>query len=735
LTTGVDNIVGTSGNDTINATNTSTSPVLGALDVVDGGAGTDTLNIADTATLSNADFFLPSGFTIKNVEVLNVTTNGSIGTGGGAAFDISTIAGLTSFTGVAAGSGTGGGSNLKAAGTTDVTLTVAGSHTAEITGGKVVKVTAGTGAVTVKGDALTAVTVTNGGLVNIDNVDALNNPGKGTTLTAVTLGNDADSTVKGKSIATIDLSGQGAGGTARTITVNNSTSDHALTINANGTGYKTDGTELPTVVTDTAAKSLTINTTAKSSINASSSVSVTTVTLTGSGALTLAPMGSNTTTINGSAATGNLTLGDLNSATVTVSTGSGNDSLSVQATAKTTIATGAGNDTVTLKSTLAAGSTINLGAGNDKLLFGTGGSVAASSGSNVTVIDGGDGTDMVSARLLNAGNAAQFKNFELLNLDSTLGFDLALLGTNNTITGLTISTASNTATYQNVKKSMSLTVDFVGNNSKVVNTLSMTDVSGTDDAYTITFAANNSGAAPTSANVSAGTVVTSGIEHYNIVSGGTKAWNEITLGTNTAAKTVTITGASNLDLAFGPSFGSTTGVSLIDGSAATGKLSINLTNVTAATAGIEVKGGSAADTLTTSTFAAKLTGGAGADNFVVAATLASSPSNPVITTITDFTVGTDKITFKDTGNETFTSTKIDVSTATALFGGAVNALDLAAAGNGGTNAVITWFQYAGDTYIVQDRDASPSLTANDIVVKLSGLVDLSTLTVSDFGFV
>jgi S-layer protein len=116
-------------------------------------------------------------------------------------------------------------------------------------------------------------------------------------------------------------------------------------------------------------------------------------------------------------------------------------------------------------------------------------------------------------------------------------------------------------------------------------------------------------------------------------------------------------------------------------------------------------------------------------------TLANSATAPVITTITDFTVGTDKITFKDTGTETFTATKINVNTATALFGGTVNALDLAATANGGTNAVITWFQYAGDTYIVEDRSAAATFTANDIVVKLSGLVDLSTLTVADFGFV
>jgi len=49
---------------------------------------------------------------------------------------------------------------------------------------------------------------------------------------------------------------------------------------------------------------------------------------------------------------------------------------------------------------------------------------------------------------------------------------------------------------------------------------------------------------------------------------------------------------------------------------------------------------------------------------------------------------------------------------------------------------ITWFQYAGDTYVVQDLSASTSAFATtDIAVKLTGLVDLSTLTVADFNFV
>ncbi len=706
LTTSVDNIAGTTGDDTINATNSATSAVLGGLDVVDGGTGNDTLNVTDTAVAANAAFNLPTGFTVKNVESLNIVANGSLG--GAANLDVSGMTGLTTLKATSAGDGTTN-HMVKAATTTDVALTLgASAATTTVTGGKTVSITgAVTGAVTVN--------------------DAAATPNKGTTLTAVTLTNvDANSTVAGGALTTVTVGG--ATTAARTVTVDNATASHALTINAAGTGYKADGTTaVQTKVTDTVATSLTVNTTAKSSLDASGSSAVKAVTLTGSGALVFAAMGAAVTSIDGSAATGALTLGDLNAAAVTVKTGSGNDSLGIQATTKTAVDTGAGNDTVTLKSALFAGSTVNLGAGDDKFLFGTGGSVAVSTS---TVIDAGDGTDSVSAQLLTAGNAAQFKNFELINLDSTTGFDVALL-TGSTITGLTMSSASTTATYQNLTQAAGLTVDFVGNNSGVTNTLSFTGVSGTADSYAITFNAAAATTAAGSADVRAGTVVAAGIENFTIASGGTNHWNELTLGANTSAKTVTITGASNLDLTFAAGFGSTTspqtGVSSVDGSAATGKLSINLTNVVSATAGLTVKGGSAADTITTSASATTLTGGAGADNFVVAAAVAGSTTAPVITTITDAAAG-DKLTLIDKGTETFTTTKVDVSTATALFGGTVNALDLASTGDGSTNGIVKWFQYGGNTYVVQDVTAAATFAATDLVVKLTGLVDLSTAT-------
>lgn len=747
FTTGVDALTGGSGDDVFNATVTSTSAVLGGLDVADGGTGNDTLNIVDTAVAANLDLSLPAGLTIKNIETLKITTNGALGTTA-TALDLSGIAGLTSFIGAAAGTGSATSSHVKVAGTTDAQLTVAGNNAATVTGGKDVTIisgTTGTGTTTVAGNATgtSSASIKGGGVVTVS----------GNSMKAVTLDAIAGATagITSTGAATLTVKNQTS---ALATTITNATST-ALALNLDGVGYTTVGGSTGVAVSvaaGAAAATINLNATgAKSSITVSGAAAKT-LNITGSAALALANPLATAVTIDGSAATGALTLGTLNAATVTAKSGSGNDTLTFSATATGTVETGAGNDTVSLASALAAGSKITLGAGNDTLLFATGGSVATST---TTVIDGGDGDDSVSAQLITAGNATQFKNFEKINLDSNTGLDLALL-TGNSISGLTISGVSTTATYQNVKLANSLTVDYVATGAPAGNnTLTFSDATGTADSYTVTFAGVTTGT-PSAVNVRAGTLNAAGIENFNLVSGGTSAWNEITLGAAAQAKTVVITGAAKLTLAFAAGFGTagaTTGVTSIDGSAATGALSINTTNanVTTGSAGLTVKGGSAGDTITlagkatvdagagadTITLAAAggtVTGGAGNDTIdisaVVSGAAAAGNAYSVLnsTLITDAAAG-DVIKFANNGVETFTATKINVGSATALSGGTTNALDLAAAGNGGAASIVTWFQYAGDTYIVVDSGAGALFTATDHVVKLTGLVDLSTAVI------
>lgn len=202
-----------------------------------------------------------------------------------------------------------------------------------------------------------------------------------------------------------------------------------------------------------------------------------------------------------------------------------------------------------------------------------------------------------------------------------------------------------------------------------------------------------------------------------LISGGTGAHFVNTL-TNDDSSVITITGAQNLTI-FNALAAFATG-SKVDASALTGKLS-----VTGSTKADILIGGTNDDTLIAGGGNDTLTGGAGKDTF----NLKSSAGATV--TITDFVLKTDNIVLVDKGTEVFTSVKLDVSLAGSL--GA--ALNLAAAGDGSTNAQLKWFQFGGDTFLVEDVSAATTVDAGDIVVKLAGIVDLSTAVLgTDYSF-
>lgn len=636
LTTGVDNVVGTAGNDTISATVVNagtaaagTGTTLAVSDIVDGGAGTDTLSLTvlgagAAAAGTELAVSLPVTNNVETVSVKNLATgsNNIVTVNAGAATGLTTVAnngstGAVAFTGVAS----------------NAAINVTSSNAA----------------------------------------------------TSVTYGDNAFA--NGGALV-INANAAGVAGTNEVITVDTATTAGkatAATINVTGSNFV----------------SLVGGASAATSIGAAAGVK--TLTVTGTGSLNL-----NATSglVNGSTLADDLTKLDASANTGGVTASVSN--------AKVVVNGGSGNDTISITGALATGASINLGAGNDKLL-GTG-SIAV----GVTTIDGGEGVDAISSALVTAGNAANIKNFETLSLQGSTTLDASLL-TGSTITTLSVDAASS-GTYTGLTTAQSLTNTYVGDNSANTTELTFTGVTGTADAYTIAFNAAAQTNAVTGPNVQLGTIAAAGIENFNIVSGGgANTWNSLALGADSSAKTVAITGAQNLNLSFEAGFGSTTapqtGVSSIDGSAATGALNINIANVVAATAGLTVKGGTAADTLTTSTFASTLTGGAGNDNFVVA----GSAGVANMTTITDFTKG-DKVTLS--GSSSFATTKVDVGAVSTLTA----ALDLAAAGTTGTNAA--WFQYGGNTYIVEDNNAATTFNAADVVVKLSGLVDLSTSTLS-----
>ncbi len=729
LTTGIDSFTGTAGNDTFNAPVTdggTPTQTFGGLDSVDGGAGVDTLSI----DFGTAVATLPATATIKNIENLTVSTTNTTATTDGVDLDVTGLAGVQS-----------------------VTVANGGTKASVVKGGETVSVTGGAAA-TVSGTALKSVTVSKAATATVSN-DTAATAGAGTTLTAVTLDNltGATSTLTGAGIVEVSVKNQKV---AHAATVVNAVST-ALTVNVDGAGYDAAGAEVATtgsadveVVAGSKAATITVNATGSKSsieIRETTAGAAKTLNLTGSAALKITDVAtslSGLTTIAGAAATGNLDLGTLGASAATVTTGSGNDKFQLAAS-KVTVDAGAGNDTVTLGSTLALGSTVKLGAGNDTLLA-AGGVVTGKDATGTVVIDAGEGTDSVAASLVNAANATQFLNFEQIDLSAqgttATNLDIALM-TGSTITGLTLNgdaaaTTNPGNTVQNLAAGAGLTV--AGVNSSAT-TIGVKDAAtGTADAFTVTFAgADVAGATATAPNVTAGTIAVAGIEALTIASnGGSNTWNSIDLGLNKALKTIAITGDKNLDLTFGAQNGAdapsaTAGVSSIDGSAATGKLNITIdADVKAVTGGLVVKGGSAADTIITGAASTTLTGNAGIDAFDVtaakagagAATVAILEAAAVKTTITDFVKG-ETIQFAATTPAVATAavTKITLDATVQNLDDALNKV-VATAGT-------YWFNYGADTYVVVNNAADAGLDQGDVLVKLTGTLDLSNSTTTN----
>jgi hypothetical protein len=704
LTSSIDNLMGTAGNDNFVATINADGNPLGSLDIIDGGAGRDTLSIADGGAAALTSL---NGLTLRSIENLNVSSVNAIN-----GMDISATGVTTAFL---ASTADAANSSVTAAGTTDVTLTTTGTANATVNGGKAVTIN-GAGTNTVTGSALTGVTIKGGSAV-VGNSSTAATPvaGAGTTLTSVTLDDVTAGTIAGRGVTTVNLANID---TAAAISITNSGTATAkpLTVNLNAVEGAT--------VTANNATTVAINASTESQITLGAALA-TAATIGGAGDLSLTMTGASVmTSLDASAATGDLTFIDLAAGVVSIKGGAGADTITTTQTAKVTFDLGAGNDALTVGTAIAAGSTINLGAGNDRLIN-DGGSFAANTTTATTIVDGGDGIDTLAAGFLNAGNASQFRNFETLGLDAST-LDVSLAG--SSFTGMELLAGGGTYTNATIAQGLAVNTNVTGATS-----LSFSNATGAADAYTVTFGSTSTGTATAATAISAGTVTLNGIEAINIVSNATAgvAANEIVL-TAAAAENVTVTGNQALDLSFAGAFGTATGkgVTSINGSGATGALTIDTAGITAATTGLTVTGGSGADVITL-TFAASANGGAGNDIFNVGdfATslnggdgkdtfnVASATGVTSMTTISGFVAADDKIVFNTGG--TFNTTKVDVSAATTFTA----ALDIAAAGTAGTT---TWFTYGADTYIVDDNTAGAAFGTDDVVVKLVGTFDLST---------
>jgi S-layer protein len=430
----------------------------------------------------------------------------------------------------------------------------------------------------------------------------------------------------------------------------------------------------------------------------------TALTVTGGGAVTLNTVPNTITSINAGGASGGLT------ATV--------------GAAITTLTGSSGADNIAVAGALGAGASVSLGDGNDTLT-GSGGSVTT--GANV---DGGAGTDTVSTALINAGNAASFKNFEQIQVEGNTIVDSSLL-TGSTLTGITIANSTGGGAVNNVSPTVGLTATGTATGT---TTISVTGaLANTADSYTVTLAN-----ATANTVAAAGTIGLANIETVNVVSAGTASAGNNTIEIADAAlKTLNVTGDKAVSITFSTT---TTGTSLIDASAATGAVTLDTTNLVAAAGGLTVKGGTGADLLTVTQAATVTSGGgndtifAGANTITVATPGAATGAELTskLLTVTDFAQG-DTVDLS-VGGLPGAPVSIDVVTDLSAEADLVAAATIAAnttatAAAGGVE--VSAFRFGGDTYLLLDAAGAGAggVATNDVLVKLSGVIDLSTATV------
>jgi hypothetical protein len=741
-----------------------------------------------------AGVFVRGGTTVSVTEVgaaLN-STRTAVASGGTNATSVQIGANPGSATGNSNGAVTSNAitgaqviGNLSSAPTGDVTVSARTTYTG--TNG-LTNVAYGTGEVKVFMNGGTTASVTGAGVVSLTDIqttltkastlaDAL--PGVSKLATVNLTGVTSTTAIKSDAIAAIS-----AVDTSSTITVTSNTG-------ANTGGIALNVANSTVTLAHANATSVSVGGAAGSGRQSVGSTLVavnqgSTVTLTTARATSLEFSGANDVTLGSSStltalttitssATGAVSLGTVTGYAKVTSVDMSNAGGSASATLGATISGGAsdrgfaytgsaGSDTVTLAGIMKSGTsalgaaianTINLGAGNDLLLSNGSGSIASGS-----AVNGGSGTDTIAASLLNAGNAAQITGFELLGLDKASGdtYDTDLLAG---AAGLVLFAQG--ATYTNVDTAQSLNVVTNVGSSSTTLQFAASQVAGTSDSYTVNFAAK--GDVTASANptdVDAGTLVVQGVENVTINSGKASGFadNFIDL-TSANLKTVTINGDMRLFLGFAGTNGTNASagggaVKLIDGSAATGAITINTGNVVADNVeGLVLKTGSGNDavtlaanvdtvnlgagddSVTTAAFAVSLTLGAGKDTVTVAAskvdTLADTTAPFAATlgeatgrlvTITDVAKG-DTIDFEaatTAGSAVALGAATSVGAATSLLD-ALNALANSA-------SKVAWTVYGGNTYVLYDAVNGSSDTtgvqADDIIVKFDGAFDFST---------
>jgi S-layer protein len=394
--------------------------------------------------------------------------------------------------------------------------------------------------------------------------------------------------------------------------------------------------------------------------------------------------------------------------------------ISVDATT-TAFSGGSGNDIVTLVNTGTA-KPVALNDGNDNLKLAVGTTALAS------FMSGGNGIDTLTMAAADAATvsvsdafALKFDGFEKLSLAAvaaagTATIDLANMDNINYVVTAGIGAGG---ALSLVKLAANSTIELTGAAAGQVTTAVLADATGTADVLKIATRVNSAG-------IDFGTVKADGVETVKL----TLIDSDIKVGTDTATlnlvgdmlKSLEVTGNANLTLTGGAA------LKTINAAAMTGAL------VVASTQATSITGGTAADSLSTSADGATLNGGAGADTLTAVGSLDTLTGGADLdtfvvskvsvglnnyTTITDASAG-DVITLNGSG-AVFKSASVMLGDTAVLQDFANYAISVTDAGD------VTWFQYKGNTFLVQNisNNASGFVNGTDHVVKLTGVLDLS----------
>lgn len=727
------------------ATDTSAGTVTQSAVTVNGGASTTSVTIKQDAavTADNAVAAVAGAQEVQTVTFGAMTATQTLIINGltftaskalTAAEVAAAFAGLTNGTtqgSAPAGNGVYSGTFSTISGSTGAVTTTATASTVTFTSTAKVDVAALTIAGTAAGTSVTA--TTNGSAETTAVTGVMGVVGGAVVIEGNITGTDV--------LATVSLNGYGASSAIdsdalTSLTLANSKADLdvdnlaattlALSLNKIGTGSSLDiGSTYTTLnVTATGADSdvtlvaggvQTLTVAGDKSVDLSGATlsALKTVTVSGSAGLTIDASGATVTAVNTAATTGTVT------ATVDAS--------------KATYTGGAGVDNVTVTAATLA-KAILLGAGDDKLVVG-GATLTGTWSAN-----GGDGTDTLAMASAQAAAASLTATFET-KIDS---FERLALGATSTVGGDTVDlanlddisyviTAGGTTALNLDNMAANGTLVFNDAASVLVD-VDLADATGTADVLNVVTKLSTAG-------INFGDVNAAGVETINLTVSDTSTTAGIQTATldlsDAALKTVVVTGNSNLILTT-----DSVVLTMIDGSAMTGTLTAGTNGTVAQT----IKGGSGADSLTANGNGDTLIGGAGSDTLIATGNLntltggagadtfdisdATTNVNS-FATITDLAAG-DKIKFSVDAAD-FMASKV-VLADTAVFQDYANAA-IALSGDGD----VSWFQFNGNTYIVEnvatlaEAGADNGVTfanGEDIIVKITGTVDLSTASFS-----